>query len=373
MKILTTTAALAAALAAVKPAVPRKTTLPILHCACLEATGGDLRLTATDLETTLRTSCALHDTDREGAVAVPFQRFYKTVTALPDTDVTLSVSGEYAVTISTDAGHYQLMGRDEEAWPDLPGVGGTDVARITAQSSDLRDGLERVMFAVSQDALRPAMMGVCVEPVDDDTVRLVATDGHRLSTAVVDAESDLGGKVIIPDGAAQILLRMCKAKDRAEVVMETDVDRLVRFRAPGGVFTSVVIAETYPDWKRVMPDDNDRRLVVDRSEMLNAVKRVGLYASSVTNQTRLSITADSVTIAAEDAERSSEAEEEVICNYDGEDMEIGFNSEYLTDVLGTCEGDEVTLWLSTPNRAAIVTDDRRSKMLIMPVMLNTYA
>jgi DNA polymerase-3 subunit beta len=139
-----------------------------------------------------------------------------------------------------------------------------------------------------------------------------------------------------------------------------------------------LIDETYPNYEAVIPDENDRNLVVSREDMLNAVKRVGLYSSSMTNQIRLDITSDTVTISAEDVERSSEAEETIHCDYDSEDMEIGFNSEYLTEVLSNVTCDEVVFELSSPNRAGIVlpqeqAEDEDILMLIMPVMLNTYA
>jgi DNA polymerase-3 subunit beta len=139
-----------------------------------------------------------------------------------------------------------------------------------------------------------------------------------------------------------------------------------------------LIDETYPNYEAVIPDENERTLTISRDSMLNAVKRVGLYSSSMTNQIRLAIESDQVTISAEDIERSSEAEEVVSCDYDAEDMTIGFNSNYLTEVLSNLDADEVILKLSSPNRAGIVfpleqNEDEKILMLIMPVMLNTYA
>jgi DNA polymerase-3 subunit beta len=139
-----------------------------------------------------------------------------------------------------------------------------------------------------------------------------------------------------------------------------------------------LIDETYPNYEAVIPNENDRFLTIDRELMLNAVKRVGLYSSSMTNQIRLAITENHVTISAEDIERSSEAEEKVPCSYESEEMTIGFNSEYLTEVLSNVQSDKVVFKLSSPNRAGIVVpeeqaDDEEILMLIMPVMLNTYA
>jgi DNA polymerase-3 subunit beta len=139
-----------------------------------------------------------------------------------------------------------------------------------------------------------------------------------------------------------------------------------------------LIDENYPNYEAVIPVENDKRLVVNRESMLAAVKRVGLYSSSMTNQIRLSISQNQVQISAEDIERSSEAKETVAADYDSEDMVIGFNAAYLTEVLGHLDSDEIVFELSSPNRAGIVTPLEQQAgeellMLIMPVMLNTYA
>jgi DNA polymerase-3 subunit beta len=139
-----------------------------------------------------------------------------------------------------------------------------------------------------------------------------------------------------------------------------------------------LIDEAYPNYEAVIPVENDRRLTVNRTSMLNAVKRVGLYSSSMTNQIRLKLEHNKVEISAEDIERSSEAHETVLCEYEDEEMTIGFNSVYLNEVLSNIDADEVVFEFSSPNRAGVVTPQEQAEgedilMLIMPVMLNTYA
>jgi DNA polymerase-3 subunit beta len=139
-----------------------------------------------------------------------------------------------------------------------------------------------------------------------------------------------------------------------------------------------MIDEAYPNYEAVIPVENDRRLTINRDSMLSAVKRVALYSSSMTHQIRLSLRSGEMEISAEDIERASEAKEVVLCDYDSEDMEIGFNSVYLTDILNNVDSQDVVFEFSTPNRAGVVTpaeqmEDEDMLMLIMPVMLNTYA
>ena len=139
-----------------------------------------------------------------------------------------------------------------------------------------------------------------------------------------------------------------------------------------------LIEEQYPNYEAVIPVENEKRLTVGRDAMLAAVRRVALYSSSMTHQIRLALGADALTVSAEDIERASEAKERVLCDYDAEPMEIGFNSQYLQEVLSNVDGEDVVFEFSSPNRAGVVSpaegaDGEELLMLIMPVMLNTYA
>jgi DNA polymerase-3 subunit beta len=209
----------------------------------------------------------------------------------------------------------------------------------------------------------------------EDT-RVVATDGHRLvklDLPELTTETDVN--FIVPEKATKLAGRIVEDDEVCTIRVD---EGHVSFDFENARVLARLIDETYPNYEAVIPDENDRRLVVTREDMLNAVKRVGLYSSSMTNQIRLDITSDTVTISAEDVERSSEAEETIRCDYDSEDMEIGFNSEYLTEVLSNVTSDEVVFQLSSPNRAGIVLPQEQEEgedilMLIMPVMLNTYA
>ena len=377
MKFSASSADLLEALNTVKGAVPSKSTLPILECILFERDEDLLRLSATDLEIsivqTLPVQFETNGTPETQSIAVPAKRVLDTLRALPDLPITFSASGDFEIEMSTDQGHYQLVGYDGADYPDLPSLDGEH--EITAEGSLLKRGIDRTAFAVSKDALRPAMMGVCFQVGTDET-RLVATDGHRLvRLTLTDLSSDEPIDFIVPEKATKLVSRV--TPDDALCTITLDEGH-VSFEMGSARVLARLIDETYPNYQAVIPKENDRRLTVNRTDMLNAVKRVGLYSSSMTNQIRLALTSDRVTISAEDVERSSEAEEVVRCEYDSEDMEIGFNSQYLTEVLDNVDVEEVIFELSTPNRAGIVfpqqqADNEEILMLIMPVMLNTYA
>ncbi len=376
MKFTVSSADFLDALNTVKGAVPSKSTLPILECILFEQDGDALRLSATDLEISiikrLPVQFETNGTPEEARIAVPSKRLLDTLRALPDLPVEFTANSDFEITLETDKGHYKMVGHDGDDYPELPDLSAD--RQIMTDGPLLQRAIQKTSFAVSKDALRPAMMGVYFQ-IGPDGTRTVATDGHRLVKLNMDGITSADEiDFIVPEKAMKLAGRV--ADDEA-CTIEVD-DGHVGFDFGDARVLARLIDETYPNYEAVIPNENDRFLTIDRELMLNAVKRVGLYSSSMTNQIRLAITEDHVTISAEDIERSSEAEEQVPCSYEADEMTIGFNSEYLTEVLSNVQADEVVFKLSSPNRAGIVVpeeqeEDEEILMLIMPVMLNTYA
>jgi DNA polymerase-3 subunit beta len=377
MKFTASSADLLEALNTVNRAVPSKSTMPILECVLFEREGDTLRMSATDLEISIMQTVSVqfekNGTPESTPIAVPAQRLLDTLRALPDLPIEFSADGDFEIRMETDQGHYKMVGHDGEDYPELPDLEGQH--EINVEGGLLGQAIDKTAFAVSQDALRPAMMGVYFQMSEDDT-RVVATDGHRLVRLdLPDLHADEEVDFIVPEEATKHVGRIVEDDEVCTIRVD---EGHVAFDFKNARVLARLIDESYPNYEAVIPDENDRTLTVNREDMLNAVKRVGLYSSSMTNQIRLDITSDTVTISAEDVERSSEAEETIRCDYDSEDMEIGFNSEYLTEVLSNVTSDEVEFKLSSPNRAGIVLPQEQAEgeeilMLIMPVMLNTYA
>ena len=364
------------ALQTVNGAVPSKSTLPILECILFEQDGSALRLSATDLEISIRQRLSLPVDLKEGEgptrVAVPAKRLIDTLRALPEVPVAFDADGDFNVTLSTDKGHYKMVGFDGADYPALPEL--TESDRIETSGSLLKRAIQKTGFAVSKDALRPAMMGIYFQ-INADGGRAVATDGHRLVKLSMDAvTADTPMQFVVPEKAMALA-----AKVAADGDCTVSVDGgYVAFDFDRSRVLARLIDEPYPNYQAVIPVDNEKQLTVSREAMLAAVRRVALYSSSMTNQIRLAISADSVKISAEDIERASEAHETVAAEFEGEEMVIGFNAVYLTEVLSNIDADEVLFEFSSPNRAGVVTpleqrDGESMMMLIMPVMLNTYA
>jgi DNA polymerase-3 subunit beta len=266
-----------------------------------------------------------------------------------------------------------MIGHDGGDYPAIPELDGD--AQVSVDDALVKHAIQKTSFAVSKDALRPAMMGIYFQ-IGADGGRTVATDGHRLvrmNMEALSAEEPIS--FIVPEKALGLAARSagqgggCKIRVSQSHVGFDFGPTQVRAR---------LIDESYPNYEAVIPRENDKRLVVGRDAMLAAVKRVSLYSSNMTNQIRLEMSAGKVKIAAEDIERSSQAHETVLCEYDAEAMTIGFNANYLTEVLSNVSAEDVVFEFSSPNRAGVVTPGEQPSgedilMLIMPVMLNTYA
>lgn len=377
MKFSASSAELLRALTTVAGAVPSKSTLPILECVLFEHDGDMLRLSATDLEISIIQSLQVQfesngSGGRGNRIAVPAKRLLDTLRALPNLPISFATDDEFHITLQTDQGKYKMVGQDGADFPALPEISGQSGFQTNGEV--LRRAILKTSFAVSRDALRPAMMGIYFQ-IQQDRGRLVATDGHRLVRLTMESvTSELPSNYIVPEKAMTLASRVASDADCAVLVDGS----YASFDFGACRVLARLIDENYPNYEAVIPVENDKRLSVNRESMLAAVKRVGLYSSSMTNQIRLSISKDKVQISAEDIERSSEAHETVAADYDSEDMVIGFNAAYLTEVLSHLDADEIVFELSSPNRAGIVTPLEQQSgeellMLIMPVMLNTYA
>ncbi len=371
MKFNVSSSDLNAGLSAVIGAVPTKATLPILETILFESEDGRLKLTATDLEISI-VEYIEADIEEEGAVAIPAKRLQETLRQLPNIPVFFTVDENHNVTFSTDKGKYKLVGEDFDDYPDIPKM--NEGVHLTTDTSLITNAIQRTMFAVSTDDLRPAMMGVYFD-IGTSGSKFVATDGHRLVRFVnSNLSSDTPLSFIVPEKALNLV---SKALDGADCDLTISDDH-VQFKSGNTIVITRLINEQYPNYESVIPRDNDKVLRIDKNQMLSTVKRVAVFSSSTTRQIRLQLSSDKITIRAEDIDMSSEAKETISCEYDSGEMEIGFNAKYLADILSNVDGDEATFEFSTPNRAGIVKpadedEGEEMLMLVMPVMLNSYA
>lgn len=371
MKFNASSSELVKALSAVSGAVPNKATLPILETILFESEDGQLRLTATDLEISI-IECMKADIDQDGAVAIPAHRLIETLRQLPDIPVSFEVDDKFNIKFRTDKGTYKLVGEDPDEFPEVPNLNKEQPLETTKDI--ILNAINKTLFAVSDDDLRPAMMGVLFD-IGPDESKFVATDGHRLVRYIKsDLTADAEMQFIVPEKALNLVQKALHDDDCDMTVTEGHV----RFKSGNTIVITRLINEQYPNYDSVIPRDNDKSLIINKEQMLATVKRVAIFSSSTTRQIRIQLHKDKMTIRAEDIDMSSEAKETIACEYDNEEMEIGFNAKYLADVLSNVDDEDVHFEFSTPNRAGIVKaseeeENEQMLMLVMPVMLNTYA
>jgi DNA polymerase-3 subunit beta len=358
-------------LSAVIGAVPSKATLPILETILFESEDGKLKLTATDLEISIIEYIDA-DIEEDGAVAIPARRLLETLRQLPKIPVFFEVDDRKNINFRTDKGNYKLVGDDADEFPEVPNL--DDGTNINTTTELMNNAIHKTLFAVSSDDLRPAMMGVYFQ-IGTEESKFVATDGHRLvkyTNKDITSEKDVN--FIVPDKALSLIQKTIDGDECSLTVTEDHA----RFKSGGTIVITRLINEQYPNYDSVIPRDNDKFLTISKEQMLSTVKRVAIFSSTTTRQIRLQLGSDKLTIRAEDLDMSSEAKETISCEYSNEEMEIGFNAKYLGDVLSNIDDEEVTFEFSSPNRAGIVKPSEENEnedilMLVMPVMLNSYA
>ncbi|MBC7488116.1 MAG: DNA polymerase III subunit beta [Cytophagaceae bacterium] len=348
--------------------------VPILENFLFEVTEGLLTVSASDLQTSMITEIPV-DAKKKGSIAVPAKILLDTLKNLPEQPVTFSIDEEtYSIEISSDNGRYRLSGENATDFPKVPAV--KNGYSVEMPADVLNRAIASTLFAASNDELKPAMTGVYLL-LSDTNVTFVATDGHRLvKFRRVDVTSDMANNIIIPKKALN-LIKSSIPNDRSMVKIEFNASNA--FFSFGNLkMICRLIDERFPDYENAIPMNNPNKLVISKNDFFNSLRRISIYANKTTHQVRLKIAGSELQISAEDLDFSNEANERLACDYQGEDMEIGFNARFLLEMLNNLDCDNVELQLSAPNRAGILTpadksDNEDLLMLVMPVMLNNYA
>lgn len=373
MRFIVSTSVLLKQLQAISGASSSSTVLPILENFLFEIKDNMLTISATDLQTSMVTSLPI-EAKEEGRVAMPSKILIDTLKTLPDQPVAFSVdTNTLAIEISAGDGKYKLSGENADDFPKIPVVDNVSTVKIGA--SILSEAINKSIFAVSNDELRPAMSGVFVQLTTQD-ITFVATDAHRLvryRRTDVSAEKDTS--IILPKKALTLLKSSLPSDDTEVSIEYNNTNAFFQFGSINLICR--LVDERYPDYEAVIPQVNPNKLTVDRALFLNTLRRVVIFANKTTHQVRLKISGSELHISAEDLDFSNEAHERLSCQFEGEDLEIGFNAKFLVEMLNNLNCEEVVIEMSTPNRAGLLVpalkqDNEDILMLVMPVMLNNY-
>jgi len=346
-------------------------TLPILDNFLFELSNNQLKISASDLETTMSTSIDV-EADEEGTVAVNARLLLDTLKTFPEQPLTFVVEENNTIEISSESGKYALAYADGEEFPKAVEL--ESPSSTTISSDILATAISKTIFASGNDDLRPVMSGVFFQ-FSTESLTFVATDAHKLVKYTRnDVNASEVAEFIMPKKPLNLLKNILAGSDN-EVIIEYNESN-AKFTFDNSVLICRLIDGKYPNYEAVIPKENPNKLTLDRSLFLNSVRRVSIFSSKTTHQIRLKMAGTELNISAEDLDFSNKADERLQCNYEGDDMQIGFNSRFLSEMLSNLNSNEVLLEMSLPNRAGILTpidgleDGENITLLVMPVMLN---
>lgn len=371
MKLLVNSRNLNDTLKTVAKALPSRSVLPIIENFLWEIDGNWMDVSATNLENGISSKVAIEYKGDPIKVAVPGKIMMDILGALPEQPVTISIGEAFGIKISGNSGTYKVSGMSGEDFPSLP-LGGTE--KMDIPSDTLQRLLDKTIFAASTDADKAALNGIYLESKNGDFLA-AATDAHRLQSYTANAgglKNDFD--MILPLRAAQILQGMI---GNEQTVSFSFNDSQGFFTVGNTTLSCRLIDQKYPDYKNVIPTDNTKCLSVDKGGFISALKRVKIFANKATHQVSLSCKGRELILSCVDNDFQNEAREVMPCEYEGADIQIGFNAELLYESCLQSEGSIITIELSEPNRPALILPETQREGenllgLVMPIMLNTY-
>ena len=347
-------------------------TLPILDNFLFEINNNKLTLSSSDLESTMTSEIEIESTSTD-KIAISAKLLTDILKTFSEQPLTFSKTDNNTIEISASNGKYSLAYLNGDEFPKQIEL--LDAHETKVKGSDLGNAINSTIFASGTDDLRPVMNGVFFQ-FNSDSLKFVATDAHKLvKFETSEYTTNEVSEFIMPKKPLQILKGILQGEDSELVIQHNESN--AKFIFDKSSITCRLIDGKFPNYEAVIPKDNPNVLTIDRQLFLNSVRRVSIFSNKTTNQIRIKIAGTLLNISAEDFDFSNKADENLECQYSGDDIQIGFNSKFLIEMLNNLESDMITLSMSHPNRAGIIrplNEDGESKetitMLVMPVMLN---
>ncbi len=375
MKFVVSSTELLSHLSAISKVINSKNTLPILDNYLFLLEDNLLTVTASDLESTLITSLELDNTNGTGAIAVPAKRMNEILKEFPEQPLTFQIDSDtFAIEIFSQNGKFSIVGQNGEDFPQQPMLNEDIASTISLNHSVLLNGINKTLFATADDELRPVMNGIFVELSTED-IKFVASDAHKLVRYKrFDAKAEKDASFILPKKPAA-LLKSLLPKEDFDVKLEFD-DKNAFFTLSNFKLICRLVEGNYPSYNSVIPMNNPNQLIIDRVEFYNTVRRVSVFSNQASNLVRLKLTENQLVVSAQDIDFAISAVERLSCQYEGEDMEIGFKSTFLQEILSNLSATDVKMELSDPTRAGLLLpaenehEEENILMLLMPMMIN---
>ena len=373
MKFIISSTTLLKSLQTISGVITTNNTLPILENFLFQGREEDILITASDQETTMSiavTPSMMEDPDN---ITIPARILLETLKTYHETPLTFLIDTQsYSVEISADNAKFKLAGQSAEEYPRIPML--EEPATVTVKGELLNRAIIKTIFATGNDEIRPQMAGVFFQFTPEEAT-FVATDAHKLVRyRRTDAKASETMSFIMPKKPLNQLKNSVPSDD-TDVVIEYNVTN-ARFSFLNVVLVCRLIEGRYPNYEAVIPRDNPNVMTIEKSILLAAIRRVSIYGNQSTHQIRFRIAGQMLSLNAEDIDFQNEALEELTCSYDGEDLEIGFNSKFMLEMLANVEVPRIRLEMSSASRAGLIIPeveepgDEDLLMLVMPVMLN---
>ncbi len=375
MKFVASSTELLSHLQAISRVISSKNTLPILDNFLFNLSGNELEITASDLESTLITKMRLDNIDGAGTIALPARILLDTLKEFSEQPLTFDINTDtMAVVINSENGRFSVVGQNGVDFPVLPTIRTEKRFSFNIGSDVLLNGINRTLFATADDELRPVMGGIFVE-ASTEKITFVASDAHKLvKYERNDAKADDNSSFILPKKPAS-LLKNILPKETGMVAVEFD-DRNAFFTLADYRVVCRLVEGNYPNYNSVIPKNNPRKVTIDRVELYNILRRVSVFSNQASNLIKLQFAPNQITVSAQDIDFSISAYERHKCLYEGDEMEIGFKSVFLLEILANISSQDVVIELADPTRAGLFlpaeaeNESEDLLMLLMPMMIN---
>ena len=354
----------------INKAIPTRSTLPVLSCALFNLKDNKLTIRTTNLEVYISVVVEVEE-PISGNIAIPMSKLFDITTAMPEEFLHFEISDIGKVNIQSTCGKYTIMGQPADEFPSEPTI--KDVNSLVVPSNQLLDIINSTIYATSKDEMKPVLQGVLFN-IDSEGLTAVATDGHRLvRLKKFDLKTgSFNGSVIVPVKFLSLLKHLLENEDNLNINVG---ENHIQVEKENVKISSRIIKERYPDYESVIPKDNYFKLLIDKNDLANSVKRVSIFSNKSTKQIALSLDTNKLIVSTEDPENITTGRETVDCEYSGEPMVIGYNALYLGEVLKNQKTNTLKIMLKSPLSAGIFLPGNQEgkedkTTLLMPIRLN---
>lgn len=373
MKFTVSSTALSSRLNTLARVINSKNSLPILDSFLFHVAGNELTITASDRENTMKSALNIENVEGEGDFCIPNHTILDAVKELPEQPLNFDLDlNTYNVKILYQNGLYSFTAQNAEEFPPVQHIA-EDATTITMDAGTLMDNLTRTLFATANDELRPVMNGVYFD-LSPESLAIVASDGHKLvRNQNFNIKGDTPNSFILPKKPANLLKNVLN-KDGGDTVIKFS-DRMAEVKFANGILICQLIEGRYPNYNSVIPKDNPNHVTIDRKSLQSALRRVLPFASESSQLIRFHLEDGKLEISSEDLDFATAAKEQLVCEYDGKPMNIGFKGSSLLEILSNIDCDDIILNLADPSRAGVIVPATQPEnedilMLIMPMLLN---